>query len=137
MALDRCKAEDRRQSHSIVSSIDNSRETSLSLHPSTWAAFLPPRPQTISLRPCHGDRRLSRPRNHSSSCCPLNPSMRMTRPHHSQEIHDEGSVTKLYRQTKKQLIHKSSLSVILTLAELIESTIFTVLAGRKVSERSL
>src|SRR3546814_83844 len=39
------------QSHQTVSPVNHSRETSLSLHPSTWRAFLPPRPQTISWRP--------------------------------------------------------------------------------------
>ena len=39
------------QSQQIVSPIKHSRETSLSLHPSTWRAFLPPRPQTTSWRP--------------------------------------------------------------------------------------
>lgn len=31
------------------------KETSLSLHPSTWAAFLPPRPLTIPWRRLHRD----------------------------------------------------------------------------------
>lgn len=34
----------------------HSRETSLSLHPSTWRAFLPPRPLTISWRRFHRDQ---------------------------------------------------------------------------------
>ena len=39
-----------------VSPFHHSRETSLSLHPSTWRAFLPPRPQTMPWRPFHGDQ---------------------------------------------------------------------------------
>ena len=42
----------------------HSRETSLSLHPSTWRAFLPPRPQTTSWR------RLLRDRGREYSRCP-------------------------------------------------------------------
>ena len=45
------------QSQQNVSPFNHSRETSLSLHPSTWRAFLPPRPLTIPLRPLHGDQR--------------------------------------------------------------------------------
>jgi len=45
------------QSQQIVSPIKHSRETSLSLHPSTWRAFLPPRPQTISWRRLHREQR--------------------------------------------------------------------------------
>ena len=59
------------QSHQIVSPINHSRETSLSQHPSTWRAFLPPRPQTISWRRLHRDHG----REHSR-CPSLEPSHR-------------------------------------------------------------
>ena len=38
------------QSHQTVSPVHHSRETSLSLHPSTQGAFLPPRPLTNPMR---------------------------------------------------------------------------------------
>ena len=44
------------RSEAIAPLETHSQETSLSLHPSTWRAFLPPRPQTISWRRFHPDR---------------------------------------------------------------------------------
>jgi len=52
-----CQGIDPIQSQQNVSPFHHSRETSLSLHPSTWRAFLPPRPLTTPLRPLHGDQR--------------------------------------------------------------------------------
>ena len=46
-----CQGIDPIQSQQNVSPFNHSRENSLSLHPSTWRAFLPPRPLTISWRP--------------------------------------------------------------------------------------
>ena len=59
------------QSQKIVSPINHSRETSLSLHPSTWWAFLPPRPQTTSWRRLHREQRAFLPLcnpDHEGSC---------------------------------------------------------------------
>ena len=45
------------QNQQTVSPVKHSRETSLSLHPSTWRAFLPPRPQTTPWRRLHREQR--------------------------------------------------------------------------------
>ena len=66
-----CQGIDPIQSQQNVSPFNHSRETSLSLHPSTWRAFLPPRPLTTPLRPLHGDQG----REHSR-CPSLEPSHR-------------------------------------------------------------
>ena len=55
-----------------IAGLTHSRETSLSLHPSTWAAFLPPRPLTISWRRLHRDQG----REHFIATLPMDPSHR-------------------------------------------------------------
>ena len=59
-------------SQETVSPVNHSRETSLSLHPSTWRAFLPPRPLTISWRRLHRDQE----REHIVAALPMDPSHR-------------------------------------------------------------
>jgi len=59
-------------SQKTVSPVNHSRETSLSLHPSTWRAFLPPRPLTMSWRRFHRDQE----REHVVAALPMDPSHR-------------------------------------------------------------